>query len=533
MIHHDACLDTVQQRIGTRPQYFFDNGIIEQEQDITRCWHSPEKQGDPVIRRDQPWEDVTYFSCNTWNVIYDTVAGEFKCWYEDWHADFPRIYRDGYEGELVSASYLPPYGARLCFARSADGIHWEKPALDYLEVDGRKTNVVLGSPDFGNVHSPCVFDDPFEHNPHRRFKVLFDHQDPQYHYGFDVQLASSPDGIAWTVCDDRPSFGWMGNNNALEDVFIVAPDVESRTYRLTTRHIHMQQSYRDPRRAYTGSWFGPYHPDNPTARSKRRIFLSLSGDLLHWSLPQLLLATDDDEDNLDDAFYGMAQMKVGDMWVGFLNTLHQVSNTMDVRLVYSRDGLHWRFGNQRQSWLRTTEGAWDCCMVTMPSVPVVRGDDLLCYYGGARNHHDWWINGLAEGLDAPEVHDHGAVGYALGLARLRRDGFVSLDAGVMREGSIITRPLHTEGGLLALNTQVRPGGYLEVEVTDADDRVLDGFERASCRRFDGDSLRHIVQWRNQPHGGVLPAGPLRLRIYLKNASLYSFRFEAEDASATV
>ena len=47
----------------------------------------------------------------------------------------------------------------------------------------------------------------------------------------------------------------------------------------------------------------------------------------------LTIATDDDEDNRDDSFYGMAQMKLGNLWVGFLNTLHQVSNTRDVRLV--------------------------------------------------------------------------------------------------------------------------------------------------------------------------------------------------------
>ena len=523
-----SSIDTVQQRIGSVPQYFFDNAVVEQVQDITRVWHSPEKQGEPVIRSDQPWEDVTYFSCNTWNVIHDAAAGEYKCWYEDWHADFPRICRKGHRGSLISASYLPPYGARLCFAHSSDGVHWDKPALDYLQAEGRQTNVVLGSPEFGNVHSPCVFEDPFERDPARRFKMLFDHQDPQYEYGFDVQLATSPDGVVWMVCDDTPSFGWMGNNNALEDVFIIAPDAESRTYRLTTRHINMQQAYLDPRRSYTGSWFGPYHPDNPAARSKRRIFLSLSADLLHWSLPQPLIATDDEQDNLDDAFYGLAQMKMGDMWVGFLNTLHQVANTMDVRLVYSRDGLHWHFGNQRQSWLRPTEGAWDCYMVTMPSVPVVMGDELLCYYGGSRNHHDWWINGLAEGLDVPEARDHSAVEYALGLARLRRDGFVSLDAGPVREGCIITRPLHTDGGRLALNAQVRPGGYIEVEVTDADDQVLAGFERASCRRFTGDNLHHVMQWRVEKSGGVIPGGRLRLRICMKDASLYSLRFEPAD-----
>ena len=49
--------------------FIFDNGVIEQVQDITRVWHCPEKQQGPLIKSDQPWEDVTYFSCNTWNAI--------------------------------------------------------------------------------------------------------------------------------------------------------------------------------------------------------------------------------------------------------------------------------------------------------------------------------------------------------------------------------------------------------------------------------------------------------------------------------
>jgi len=515
-------IDTVNQRVGAVPQYFFDNGVVEQVQDITRVWHCPEKQGEPVLRRDRPWEDVTYFSCNTWNVIHDKQAGEFRCWYEDWHADFPRIFKEGYSGFLVLASYVPPYGSRLCYARSSDGVRWEKPELDYLAEDGRKTNIVLGGPGFGNVHSPFVFDDPLESDPARRFTLMFDHQADRE---FDIRLAYSPDGIRWTLCERKPSFGWMGNRNALEDVFIIAPDPESRTYRLTTRHVNMQCPFVDRRRPLAGSWFPPYMPDNPAARSKRRVFLSLSGDLFHWSLPQLLLATDEEEDNIDDAFYGMAQMKVGDIWVGFLNTLHQVSNTMDVRLVYSRDGFNWHFANQRQPWIRTTPGAWDCFMVNMPSVPVPCGDQLFCYYGGSRNHHDWWINGLPEGLKAPEVDDHSAVGYALGLAKLRRDGFVSLDAGAVREGSLVTRQLLTEGGRLVLNARVRPGGYVDVEVTDANDQVLPGFARAACERFTGDSLEHVIRWRGDTANEAVPGGSLRLRFFMKDAELYSFAFQ--------
>ena len=71
---------------------------------------------------------------------------------------------------------------------------------------------------------------------------------------------------------------------------------------------------------------------------------------------------------------------------------------------------------------------------------------------------------------------------------------------------------------------MRPGGYIDVEVTDADDEILPGFDRASCRRFTGDSLQHIMRWQGGMSEGIIPGGRLRLRIYMKNASLYSFTF---------
>jgi hypothetical protein len=227
-------------------------------------------------------------------------------------------------------------------------------------------------------------------------------------------------------------------------------------------------------------------------------------------------------DNLDDSYYGMNQFKMGDMYVGFMNVLHQVENTIDVRLMFSRDGINWEQTNHRQPWLSPSPGAWDGFMVNINSAPVLMGDEMYVYYGGANCRHDWWITGLREGLTVPEALNPDLVRFGLGVARMRRDGFVSLDAGSVREGVLITRTVRTELLRLSLNAVCRRAGFVKVEVTDADDRVIPGFSREECDVIDGDSTNAAVTWRGKreiPHGGSL-----RLRLFMRDASLYSFMF---------
>ena len=126
---------------------------------------------------------------------------------------------------------------------------------------------------------------------------------------------------------------------------------------------------------------GPRYPHDFAKQNRRRISQAESPDMIHWSQPYLLLRPDDEEeDNIDDGFYGMTQYEVGSQFVGFLNVLHRVDNTMDVQLVASRDRKRWRRLGKRRPWLETGEaGSWDQGMVTVCSPPIEDGDDLLIY----------------------------------------------------------------------------------------------------------------------------------------------------------
>ena len=135
--------------------------------------------------------------------------------------------------------------------------------------------------------------------------------------------------------------------------------------------------------------------------------------------------------------------------------------------------------------------------------PIVVGDELWFYYGGMNVHHDWWIVGRGEGLDVPEAHDrkYAADGHHLGLATLRYDGYVSLDAGV-REGFIETKPVLATGEHLFINASCEPDGFIEIEVMDPWNGVWEGFTRDACTTFSGDDIRHRVVWTGGAVGAL-------------------------------
>ena len=282
--------------------------------------------------------------------------------------------------------------------------------------------------------------------------------------------------------------------------------------------------------------------DMPQRRNRRRIFLMESSDFKHWSAPRLVLAPDAEIDNLDTAFYGMKVQRLGNQWLGFLNILNMVSNTMHVELTHSSDGRTWRRVAPGRAWLAPGDpGDWDQFMVNINTAPLsVEPTELRVYFGGARNHHDWWFAGPTENRDdpsrwdhAPEVNDMAEVSYCLGLATMRRDGFVSLGASLEREGIIVTEPFVAPGNTLVINASCKKGGYVKVEVTDWQDQPVPGGREDQCDIFDGDAIEHIVTWNGNQSMPMpkptsddirLPETPYRrLRFTLRGAELYSFR----------
>ena len=63
-------------------------------------------------------------------------------------------------------------------------------------------------------------------------------------------------------------------------------------------------------------------------------------------------------------------------------------------------------------------------------------------------------------------------------------------------------------------------------MADIMDEAWEGFTRTDCDRFTGDDTAHVVSWKGR--SGVNEVlGYARVRFYLKNAELFSFRIADE------
>jgi hypothetical protein len=131
--------------------------------------------------------------------------------------------------------------------------------------------------------------------------------------------------------------------------------------------------------------------------------------------------------------------------------------------------------------------------------PIRVGDELIYYYSAS-----------SYGKNA--VKDHRLMGGGIFRARLRRDGFVSVD-----KGKLTTPLFELEGQELLLNA----AGPLKVQVLDNSGRT-----RASAS-IKGDSVRHLVRFKGRSLRQVASGGPCRLRFEVQPpGQLYSFTVSA-------
>lgn len=522
----DLTKDSVHLFVKDDVQLFIDKILIEVTQDLTRRFYQPVRAlTEPVLKRDKPWEHLLYFTFSNHQVLRDPADGLFKCWYED--LDGPDPQRSSHHFNMFS---------KQLYAESEDGVHWVKPELDVQLFNGQPTNIVMGDDEYGQVHSAAYVIDPNAKAADERFRAIFAHYwDQGADHGERIECAHSPDGIHWTVYDDLPSLGRSGPR--LSDVSTLTYDSDSREFVQVTRHFLQGKAPMNPSNPRTPtnlqSFNRPHEPYNFASFSQRRLWLTRSADFIHWSEPVVIAAADDDEDNLDESYYGMPIYRRGTMYLGTAGVLHQVDNTMDTRLLMSRDMIRWRPAPRPGPFFAPeSEGAWDSRMVTMVSPPIEVDNELWFFYGGTHYHHDWFLRGPIEGLDHPEARDPQGSEFGLGLAKMRKDGFASLSANAVREGTVSTRPLSGVLSHLIINGRCRKDGWIRVEVVDANDTPIAGFTKEECDYFRGDSVDFQVTWqgnsriRHQTHNGDLAV--CRLRFFIRNADLFSFRFTDDE-----
>ena len=447
--------------------------MVDEVCNLQRTFHQPAKYvGNPIIRALAPWEGHSVALGGT--VMYDADEALYKMWYQ------------AYGGT--------PYTA--CYATSKDGIFWDKPSLGVIEFSGSKDNNLF----LLDIAPVNVMKDQREDDPNRLYKALFWEQ-----HNPSVSVAFSPDGIHWTKYEGNPVL------KATSDVHTLLGWDEAYSKYVT----YMRPRLRDGRRI-------------------RVIGRSVSDDFIHWTEPEVVLEPDgQDPPNLE--FYGMPVFKYQGVYFGTIWAYHtypeepypRMGGVTDVQLATSRDGIQWQRAGERKPFIpRGGPGTIDQNSVSTAKEPVLVGDELWFYYKGGIVDH-----GITNDLQGRRAYSREAQrgvlaqrGGCICLAKLRLDGFISMDAGE-EEGTVLTKPFRCAGEELVINAAAR-GGYVAVAMLDeAGQHIGDyftGFKKIDCALFDGDSVRHKVTWRDNTSLASLKGQVIRLKFYLRNAQLYSF-----------
>ena len=467
--------------IGTRKQLFLDDYLIDETRNVARTLNQPAKYvGNPVMIPLYPWEG--------WVELYGTVvrdpdSGQFRMWY---------LGQGGMGIRQMSAgghySPWPPDGwdgtnllFTTCYATSADGIFWERPNLGLVEYEGSKDNNIVLS----NASGANVIEDTRDPDPARLYKSLFfESRDPDGvpNMGDGVSVAFSPDGLRWTKYDGNPVITRSSDSHSL----------------LGWDHLH-------------GKYVSYCRPSVHEGNKTRRIGRSVSDDFENWTVPEEVIVPDDD-DPPGMEFYGMPVFKYEGLYIGQLWAYQtppeerqiRFAGSIDVQLAASRDGVAWeRLGGRKPFIPNGPPGSIDQWEVMTALAPVVMGDELWFYH-------------------CATASEHGFTGRSgqICLAKLRLDGFVSVDA-TDEMGTLVTKPFRCEGGILRINASAR-GGMVGIAVLDESGIQYPGYSRPECALFDGDATGHHVTWREKLSLEELKGRTIRLKLYLRNASLYAF-----------
>ncbi|MCH2374586.1 MAG: hypothetical protein MK538_10385 [Planctomycetes bacterium] len=459
--------------VSGQRQLFLDDVGIEKIRSLTRTLHQPIKKG-PVIRPTWPVESyIQTRSVPAW----DPEAGIWKIWL------FP-------SGDYPGTAY----------AESKDGLHWTKPSIGQVEVNGSRDNNYITIDEKLTWPANLIINvvrDPHDPDPARRFKGL------GHAHGREPMV--SADGIHWKRLN--------------------VPKIDSRD--------ESNMSYDPVKREFiatvkTRGDFGRSHA------------ITTSKDFEHWTAPRLFFQADkrdqeiclekikarranpqrqqmvaDDPKRYNADVYNVGVFRYESLYIGMPVLYYATGPSEDgrntdgfkeIQLAVSRDLVDWKRLANRQPFIPPSPigtGAFDLTGMIAPSNAVVRGEELWFYYSSSKYRRA-----------PPDAEpDKGAVS----LAVLRRDGFMSLDADD-QPGSVLTRPLQMPGSQLFVNVDA-PRGKLHVEVLDQQSKVV-----ARSKPLSGNLLRGKVEWETGDVASV-SGRMINLRFTLRRGRLYSYWVE--------
>ena len=454
--------------IGNQRELFVDHYLISKLVDAQLVLHEPKDEGE-VLRFDKPWEGPF---CGYFTMIKD--GNKFRAYYRG----TPKTGMDGNSGEVT------------CYAESKDGIHWEKPAVRIYDIMGTLENNVILANDtpFSHNFSPFLDSKP-NIPPDERYKAVAGVHDTGL-FGF-----TSKDGVHWKKIGDSPIF--------TKGIF-------------DSQNVVFWSASEDCYLCYFRTWSGPEFT------GIRTISRTTSKDFMHWSEPEKMdfgyTALEHLYTNQTHAYFRAPHIYIA-IAARFMPNRQVITSEqaveLDVNPSYFKDCSDVVFMTSRggntydrtftQGFIRPGIGLenW-VSRANYPALNVVQtGKDEMSIY-------------VQQNYAQPTAH--------LNRYSLRLDGFSSL-RGSNVGGEMITKILTFDGKQLSLNFATSAAGFIKVEILDKDGTKIPGYELEKSKEIIGNEIEKIVTWKGNPDLGKLKGIPLRVRFVIKDADLFSMKFQ--------
>ena len=468
--------------IADRRELFIDRYMIERMEGTRLLLHHPVPRETALVF-DKPWE-------GRFN-RYVTV-------FQD--GDRMRLYYLANKGkDYEGAAGDPPL--HICYAESHDGIAWEKPELGLVDYQGNRDNniVMPGRASFAPFRDPRP-DVP----PDQQYKALVSFGIDEGAGAKTLEAFASPDGLRWSKMQDEPALtlgGFDSHNVAFwsetENCFVAYYRVYSKT------------------------------PDWRIFLGRRTIARATSDDFLHWSDPVMMEFGDVRTDEL----YTNATLpyfRAPHLYTAFPKRYVLGRNTpltkeqiaaldIDPRHLFISEGVFmtsrggnrydrtfmegfFRPGPDPANWCsRNGEAAWGI-LQTGPA-------EISLYY----------------------TQHFAQTSEYLVRATLRLDGFASVHAGY-EGGEMVTPPFLFRGSALELNMATSAVGGIRVEIQDENGKPFKDYGVEDSYDLYGDDIAKTAKWHGSPDVSRLAGCPVRLRFVMKDADLYSLKFNMETES---
>jgi len=474
--------------IGSRRELFVDESLISKKSGLELRLHSP-------IRR----EVVMFF-----NKPWEGTGSDYEVTFRD--GDIFRMYYMSAQLTNSAGTKLGGHPNFACYAESKDGINWVKPDLGLFEFNGsKKNNIVLSVPSMDNF---TPFKDPNPNcNPDEKYKAVGSGKGGLFAF-------KSVDGIHWSYLSDKPIITkgkFDTQNNAFWDPI-------RKKYWCYIRDFHDEKG----------------NPTSDLTKGIRDIRVATSTDFLNWTdpisikylSPEVALYT-----NQVLPYYRAPHLFLGfpTQYVDRKFSKAAMQALPDPEHRQARMKFSPRYGTV------ITNGLF---MSSYDGVLFNRWDEVFLPIGPQRD--DNWVYGdgyqslglletPSEDIGAsPELSFFAKEGHWKETSRLRRysiriDGFVSIHA---REtpAELITKTLKFSGKTLSLNFSTSVAGAILVELQDERGKPIPGYSLSDCDELFGDTISRIVTWNNGSDLSELAGKPIRIRMSLNGADLYSFKF---------